>query len=53
MAEQAYCVKCKSKRVMKDAKKVDMPNAKRKGQKALKGTCSNCGTGMFKILPKE
>ena len=49
MAEVAYCVKCKTKREMKDAKKVEMKN----GRPAMKGTCSVCGTGMYKILPKQ
>lgn len=45
MAE-GYCVKCKSKREMADAKEVTMKN----GRKAMKGKCSKCGTGMYKIL---
>ncbi len=48
MAVEAYCVKCKAKREMKDAKEVEMAN----GRKAMKGTCPTCGTGMFKILGK-
>ncbi len=47
MAE-AYCVKCKAKKEMKDTAEVTMKN----GRKALKGTCSSCGTGMYKILGK-
>ena len=47
MSETAYCVKCKSKREIKDAQKVTMKN----GRPALKGTCPTCGTGMYKILP--
>ena len=47
-AVEAYCVKCKAKREMKDAKQVEMAN----GRKAMKGTCPKCGTGMFKILGK-
>jgi len=48
MAEnEGYCVKCKAKRVMTNVKKVKMAN----GRPALKGTCPECGTGMFKILP--
>ena len=47
MAE-GYCVKCKAKREMKDSAETTMKN----GRKALKGSCSNCGTGMFKILGK-
>jgi len=42
---EAYCVKCKSKREMADAKDVTMKN----GRKAKKGKCPNCGTGMYKI----
>lgn len=45
MAE-GYCVKCKAKREMADAKEVTMKN----GRKAMKGKCSKCGTGMYKIL---
>ena len=47
-AVQGYCVKCKTKRDIKDAKEVEMAN----GRKAMKGTCPVCGTGMFKILGK-
>jgi len=45
---QGYCVKCRAKREMKDAKEVVMKN----GRKAVKGVCSVCGTGMYKILGK-
>ena len=48
MAE-AYCVKCKAKREMKDAEEVKMKN----GRPAMKGSCSSCGTGMYKILPSK
>lgn len=44
--EMAYCMKCKAKREMKNAKTVTMKN----GRKAKKGTCVVCGTKMFKIL---
>jgi NAD-dependent SIR2 family protein deacetylase len=47
MAE-AYCVKCKSKKEMKDAKEVEMKN----GRKAMKGKCPDCGTGMYRIMGK-
>ena len=47
MAE-AYCVKCKAKKEMKDAKEVTMKN----GRKAMKGVCPSCGTGMYRILGK-
>ena len=52
MATEAYCVKCKAKREMKNEQKVQM-NAKGGGTRpALKGTCPKCGTGMFRILAK-
>jgi hypothetical protein len=45
MATEAYCVKCKAKREMKDAKQVKMKN----GKPATEGTCPVCGTKMFRI----
>ncbi|MFA5879305.1 MAG: DUF5679 domain-containing protein [Candidatus Margulisiibacteriota bacterium] len=45
---QGYCVKCKAKRDMKDTEEVVMKN----GRKAIKGKCSTCNTGMYKILGK-
>jgi Zn finger protein HypA/HybF involved in hydrogenase expression len=42
---QAYCVKCRAKREMKDAKKIKMKN----GKPAMKGSCPKCGTKMFRI----
>ena len=32
------------------AEEVDMGKA---GRKAMKGSCSTCGTGMYKILPSK
>lgn len=55
MAEEpvvGYCVKCKEKREMKDAQEVAMA-AKGGERRAMKGTCSTCGTGMYKILGKS
>jgi RNase P subunit RPR2 len=46
MAEKGYCVKCKSKKDMKDEKNVTMKN----GRKAVTGKCTSCGTKMFKIV---
>ena len=46
MAEKGYCVKCKGKKEIKDGKKVTMKN----GRPAMKGSCPDCGTGMYKIL---
>lgn len=45
-----YCVKCKEKRAMKDAVEVTM--GKTGDRRAMKGTCTVCGTGMYKILGK-
>jgi hypothetical protein len=45
MAAQAYCVKCKTKRDMKDAVQITMKN----GRPATEGKCPECGTKMFKI----
>ena len=42
---QAYCVKCRSKREMKDAKSITMKN----GKPATQGVCPACGTKMFRI----
>jgi pimeloyl-ACP methyl ester carboxylesterase len=41
----AYCVKCKMKTVMLDPQPVTMKN----GRAAIKGTCSICGSGQFRI----
>ena len=50
MAEQAYCVKCRDKREMKNAKEVPMKGKGGVQRRALKGSCPKCGTTMFKIL---
>jgi RNase P subunit RPR2 len=42
---EAYCVKCKAKRVIKDPSDITMKN----GRKAVTGTCSVCGTKLFRI----
>jgi RNase P subunit RPR2 len=49
VAETAYCVKCRAKREMKNPKEVKLKN----GRKALSGTCTKCGTKVFKILGKK
>jgi hypothetical protein len=48
LMNEAYCVKCREKREMKDTETVTMKN----GRNAVKGSCSVCGTKMFKILGK-
>ncbi len=45
MAAEAYCVKCKTKREIKDAVQIQMKN----GRPATQGQCPVCGTKMFKI----
>jgi hypothetical protein len=49
MEVKGYCLKEKKEREMKDVVEVTMKN----GRKALKGKCSVCGCGMYKILGKE
>lgn len=45
-----YCVKCKEKRAMKDPKEVSMNGKGGKTRAAMTGTCTVCGTKMFKIM---
>lgn len=45
MPAEAYCVKCKQKREIKDAVQIQMKN----GRPATEGKCPECGTKMFKI----
>ena len=40
-----YCLKCKAKREIKNAKPMVMKN----GRPATQGTCPVCGTTMYKI----
>ncbi len=42
---QGYCMKCRTKREMKNPEKVTLKN----GRPATKGTCPNCGTKIFRI----
>jgi hypothetical protein len=42
---EAYCVKCRAKKVMKSPKAVTMKN----GKPATQGTCPTCSTKMFRI----
>jgi hypothetical protein len=42
---EGYCMKCRTKRVMKSAKAITMKN----GRPATQGVCPVCGTKMFKI----
>jgi hypothetical protein len=49
MDVEAYCMKEKTMRKMKDAQEVTMEN----GRRAVKGVCSECGTKMTKFLPSQ
>ncbi len=42
---EAFCMKCRSKRVIKNATAITMKN----GRKATKGTCPKCGGKVFRI----
>ncbi len=42
---QAYSMKCRAKKEMKNAKSITMKN----GKPATQGVCPTCGTKMFKI----
>jgi len=48
MNTEGYCVRCKAKKAMAEASVVTMKN----GRAAARGKCPDCGTGMYKILPK-
>jgi len=43
---EAYCVKCKEKREIKNPEEVTMKN----GRRAAQGTCAVCGTKLFRML---
>ena len=42
---EAYCVKCRAKKEMKDPQQITMKNMK----PATQGQCPVCGTKMFRI----
>ncbi|OPZ23181.1 MAG: hypothetical protein BWZ03_00610 [bacterium ADurb.BinA186] len=48
MAITFYCVKCRAKKDVDDAR-VERTSLKN-GRPAAKAVCPDCGTGMFKIL---
>ncbi len=49
MATEAYCVKCREKREIKDPQDVTMKN----GRNAVQGTCPVCGTKLFRMVGKK
>ena len=42
---EAYCMKCRAKREVSNAKQITMKN----GKPATQGVCPSCGTKMFRI----
>lgn len=42
---EAYCVKCKTKRMMSDAE----PTFTKTGTPATRGKCPVCGTGLYRM----
>jgi len=51
MAEyKARCMKCKKEVSIKDPKETSIRGGK---VRAVKGKCVNCGTNVFRILPKK
>lgn len=49
MEVQGFCVKCRAKRKMVNAKEIVTKNKRR----AAQGICPVCGTKMFKFLPAK
>ena len=48
---EGYCVKCKEKREF--AEGAEEVSFGKKGRRAMKGNCSKCNCGMYKILPNK
>lgn len=46
-APLAYCFKCREKREIQTPEQVLLKN----GRPALRGTCGECGTKLFRVLP--
>ncbi len=49
---EGYCVKCKKKQEIQNAKEVAMKGKGKVKRRAATGTCPKCGTKMFRILGK-
>jgi hypothetical protein len=45
---EAYCVKCRQKQAIQGAREVTT----KKGRPAIEGTCSVCGTKVFRFIPR-
>lgn len=50
---EGYCVRCKAKREIKDEREVVMKRKGGKKGRALTGTCPECETKMYRILPSK
>lgn len=46
---EAYCVRCRMNKTIKNAEQVVMKN----GRDAIKGVCPDCDCGMYRIIPKK
>lgn len=49
---EGYCVKCKAKQEISNAKEVEMKGKGGVARKAMTGQCPKCGTKMFRIMGK-
>ena len=50
---EGYCVKCKAKREMENAKETTFKAKGGKTRNAMKGQCPKCGTTMFRIMASK
>lgn len=50
---EAYCVKCKAKKEIKDAQEVKVKTKGGKTRPAMRGVCPDCGTVMMRFLSSE
>ena len=50
---EAYCVKCKAKKEIQGPQEVEMKKKGGKVGRAMTGTCPDCKTKMFRILPSK
>lgn len=48
-----YCMRCKQKKEINNAKEIEIKAKGGKTKKAATGVCSVCGTKMFKFLPTK
>jgi len=49
LVREAYCMRCQTKRVMKNPRRVTTQS----GRRALTGTCPECGTSMFIFIKRR